>query len=199
MPVCKNDKKKNYKGSEKTPLGLGFCASGYKVDKMKKGKDGKMYMVVKYKNGKRWQVIKRNRNPRGRGTDLAKAYYAKFGSLQDPNVISPDDLNMWLPSANFEDNYQEIKPTNEKSEAEIKPLIREMFFKLLEKDYANESDRKDDFDKLFSEYYALGHYTNKDIDTKIDTWFNDRNGKLENHINFPTEMDNAIDDRFENY
>jgi len=63
----KNIKDKNYTGKENTPLGLGYSAMGEKVDKRMAGRDGNMYIVKKYKNGKRWTKVissSRKRSPR---------------------------------------------------------------------------------------------------------------------------------------
>jgi len=57
MPTCKNDPSKKYKGTEPSPKGLGWCAHGEKEGKVRKGKDGKQWIVKKVKNGsKRWVV-----------------------------------------------------------------------------------------------------------------------------------------------
>ena len=55
MPTCKNDPSKSYKGTEPSPKGMGWCAHGEKEGKVRKGKDGKEWIVKKVKNGsKRW-------------------------------------------------------------------------------------------------------------------------------------------------
>ena len=55
MPVCKNNPKRNYKGTEPSPKGLGWCASGEKIGKKRKGKDGNIWIIKKVSNGsKRW-------------------------------------------------------------------------------------------------------------------------------------------------
>ena len=55
MPKCKNDKKRYYKGTEPSPKGLGYCAHSEKINSKKNGKDGKVWIVKKKKNGsKRW-------------------------------------------------------------------------------------------------------------------------------------------------
>ena len=46
---CKNNPKKTYLGSEPSPKGLGYCASGEKEGTEMKGKDGNMWVK---KNGK---------------------------------------------------------------------------------------------------------------------------------------------------
>ena len=55
MPICKNNPKRNYKGTEPSPKGFGWCASGEKIGKKRKGKDGNMWIIKKVSNGsKRW-------------------------------------------------------------------------------------------------------------------------------------------------
>lgn len=54
---CKNCEGKYYTGKENTPLGRGFSASAEKIGKRMKGKDGKMYEVVKSGKGKRWTRV----------------------------------------------------------------------------------------------------------------------------------------------
>lgn len=50
MPVCKNNPERSYTGTEPSPKGLGFCASG-EVDGTKmRGKDGNMWI----KTNDRW-------------------------------------------------------------------------------------------------------------------------------------------------
>lgn len=58
MPKCINNPKKNYKGSEPSPKGFGYCAGGMKVGEKKKGKDGNIWIIKKVKNGsKRWMKL----------------------------------------------------------------------------------------------------------------------------------------------
>ena len=51
MPICINNPKRNYKGNEPSPKGLGYCASGEIEGKIKEGKDKNLWIK---KNG-RWQ------------------------------------------------------------------------------------------------------------------------------------------------
>jgi hypothetical protein len=61
MPKCKNDSSRSYKGTEPSPKGLGYCGHAEKVGKRMKGKDGKIWIVVKNKNGiKKWTRFKRS-------------------------------------------------------------------------------------------------------------------------------------------
>lgn len=61
MPLCNNcpeSEKVYYTGEENTPLGRGISARFEKIGQKRKGKDGKMYIVVKVVNGKRWKLVK---------------------------------------------------------------------------------------------------------------------------------------------
>ncbi len=44
MPHCKNNPRKTYEGTEPSPKGLGYCASGEKEGTKMKGKDGNMWI-----------------------------------------------------------------------------------------------------------------------------------------------------------
>lgn len=61
--VCKNcpkkGKKRYYNGTEPSPVGRGYAACFEKVGAKKKGKDGKMYIVVETKNhAMKWNPLK---------------------------------------------------------------------------------------------------------------------------------------------
>ena len=59
MPKCINDSSKNYKGTEPSPKGLGYCAHVLDVDYIMVGLDNSNWKVVQTKNGqKRWIKIK---------------------------------------------------------------------------------------------------------------------------------------------
>ena len=61
MPKCKNDPTRNYKGTEPSPKGLGYCAHAEKLKSTKKGKDGNTWIVVQTGNKiKRWQLKSSN-------------------------------------------------------------------------------------------------------------------------------------------
>lgn len=61
MPKCKNDSSRTYKGTEPSPKGLGYCGHAEKIGKRMKGKDGKIWIVIKNKNGiKKWIKFKRS-------------------------------------------------------------------------------------------------------------------------------------------
>ena len=58
MLICKNDKKKKYKGTEPSPKGLGYCAHGEKEGKKRKGRDGNKWVIKKISNGSlRWVKV----------------------------------------------------------------------------------------------------------------------------------------------
>lgn len=69
MPLCKNINNKYYIGTENTPLGKGYSASGEKIGTVKKGKNNQYYVVEKYAKGKKWVLVKNktrnNISPRG--------------------------------------------------------------------------------------------------------------------------------------
>ena len=55
MPICKNDRKKSYKGIEPSPKGLGYCAHAEKLGITKKGLDGNNWKIESTAQGvKRW-------------------------------------------------------------------------------------------------------------------------------------------------
>lgn len=55
MLPCKNDKTKMYTGDEPSPKGLGWCSNKEKEGKIRKGRDGNMWIVRKLENGThRW-------------------------------------------------------------------------------------------------------------------------------------------------
>ena len=58
MPKCKNNPLRHYKGTEPSPKGLGWCASGESIGKKRKGKDGNMWIIQKTKKSKRWVRLK---------------------------------------------------------------------------------------------------------------------------------------------
>jgi len=58
MPKCLNNNNKSFKGTEKSPLGLGYCSASEKIDTIKIGKDGKEWIIKQTKSCKRWTKIK---------------------------------------------------------------------------------------------------------------------------------------------
>ena len=59
MPTCKNDSSSYYKGTEPSPKGLGYCAHAEKVNKRRKGKDGKFWIVKTARRSGTTKRIKR--------------------------------------------------------------------------------------------------------------------------------------------
>ena len=63
MPICINNSKRYYKGTEPSPKGLGYSAQVLKEGSKKKGKDGNMWIVKKIKDGSlRWSKFKTKDN-----------------------------------------------------------------------------------------------------------------------------------------
>ena len=87
MLKCKNDPTRNYKGTEPSPKGLGFCAHAETIGEKRKGKDGNDWIVKETKNGiKRWIKIKEEKN-------LNKLKLEDFFQL---TVIPPKKINKYL-------------------------------------------------------------------------------------------------------
>ena len=64
MPKCKNDSSRYFKGTEPSPKGLGWCAHGINNNSVKRGKDGKQWIVRTIRNGsKRWSRLHRKTTP----------------------------------------------------------------------------------------------------------------------------------------
>lgn len=83
---CKNCQEKSYTGKENTPLGKGYSASVEKIGKKMRGRDGNMYIVKKYKNGKRWIKLSKGRKSSPRGA-LSPNEIRKF--LDEAEEICP--------------------------------------------------------------------------------------------------------------
>ena len=58
MPKCLNDNKKSFKGTENSPLGLGYCSSNENIGTIMIGKNNKEWIVKQTKTSKRWTEIK---------------------------------------------------------------------------------------------------------------------------------------------
>ena len=101
MPRCKNDYK-YYTGKEPSPKGLGYCASGDEEGKIRKGRDGYMYIKnkgkwIKYKDetgksitSKIWYNVKdiTNEEFKEKITEkLEKKLYKWWQKLGEGNII----------------------------------------------------------------------------------------------------------------
>lgn len=76
---CHNDPTRYYKGTEPSPKGRGYCAHCEPLDTEMEGRDGRVWKVVKNKNGtKRWG------SPRGKYWDTVK------NTLSSPALIVPN-------------------------------------------------------------------------------------------------------------
>lgn len=95
MPKCKNDKTREYKGTEPSPKGLGYCAHVEKIGTKKKGLDGNMWIVKKISSGsKRWSKYSKSR------PNIEKLKSKKLKkNLKDVGV----DLfvTKWYPEGNY--------------------------------------------------------------------------------------------------
>ena len=98
MPLCKNDRKKSYKGDEPSPKGLGYCAHAEKVGVTKKGKDGNKWKIETTSKGvKRWvkqksKLLKKNRIKKinkNVNIDNMNKYTGKIILIQLPKNVRP--------------------------------------------------------------------------------------------------------------
>ena len=114
MPKCKNDSSRSYKGTEPSPKGLGYCGHAEKVGKRMKGKDGKIWIVVKNKNGiKKWTRFKRS-SPSESAKDFKLGTKRKGG-----------DGNKWIITKNKNGvkKWTKINPKKKTSKKKIKKDI----------------------------------------------------------------------------
>ena len=98
MPKCKNNPSRHYKGTEPSPKGKGFCASGAKVGQRKRGTDGNMWIVKKIGKSQRWTkcVGKKSMKPSKPKKSLGSTirlrvvfgYYKHDASEYDKRAIS---------------------------------------------------------------------------------------------------------------
>ncbi len=156
MPVCKNTDRKQYTGNENTPLGKGFSASVEKVGTRKKGKDGKMYVVKKVKNGKRWAATqsssKKIKNPKG----------------DKPLEIDREHDFHFVPAHHFEADVQKIirgKDAKSKEARENFGAYLDWYIKELRKLGARDGpitlqDQHDDWGEMLRRLYKDGYEAN---------------------------------------
>ena len=83
MPICKNDPKKSYKGTEPSPKGLGFCAHAEKLGSTKKGLDGNLWKIESTAQGvKRW-VKKSKKTSSSKSAIPGKKYFIYHPSVRN--------------------------------------------------------------------------------------------------------------------
>lgn len=101
---CKNVKNKMYTGEENTPLGKGYHPSGEKIGSTMKGKNKKMYKVVKTKAGKRWQLVKKveKKIKSPKRTKRGEKIESLPGGLT--TIVSESD-RIFLPGKNLFENF----------------------------------------------------------------------------------------------
>ena len=88
MPKCKNDPKKSYKGTEPSPKGLGYCAHGEKLGKVRKGKDGNTWKIESTKSGVlRWVKLKQNKKILGKHYFIHENYSRPFVVFINKNKV----------------------------------------------------------------------------------------------------------------
>jgi len=82
MPICKNNPKKSYKGTEPSPKGLGYCAHSEKLGITKKGLDGNIWKIESTAKGvKRW--VKQISKSSSKSEITGKKYF-----IYHPSVVN---------------------------------------------------------------------------------------------------------------
>ena len=107
MPYCKNNSKRSYIGTEPSPKGLGYCASGEKEGKTMKGKDGNNWIVSnnKWIKSKEYNLDK-----------IIKKLYKKF----NPWFTKISSQGFYIIYTN--NSYKFYIPTKEESKNKFKNL-----------------------------------------------------------------------------
>jgi len=95
---CINDKKTIYIGTEPSPKGFGYCAHAEKINTIKKGKDGNIWIVKKNNSGiKRWMLhtiisakskTRSNTRSKTRGKNNSKSNKSKTNAKTSSKTLS---------------------------------------------------------------------------------------------------------------
>jgi len=104
MPKCLNNNNKSYKGTENSPLGLGYCSFSEEEGTIKIGKDGKEWIIKQTKSSKRWTKIN--------STNSRSSVYIEDSSEEDTKLKtnnnesikneSKDEIEIDLSNINFD-------------------------------------------------------------------------------------------------
>ena len=106
MPKCKNDPTRTYKGTEPSPKGLGYCAHAEKLNKKRKGKDGKNWIIAETKNGvKRWVKDKES--------SKEKIIEQDDGIEEVKKLPKPNKKHITYSIVKYKNRYFQLQPTNE--------------------------------------------------------------------------------------
>ena len=106
MPKCINDKTKTYKGTEDSPLGLGYSSSAEEEGAIQTGKDGNLWKVIQTKVSKRWvKVTEKSSTPR-RSNNSSHIHICEELPIVPTN--NPIEQNILL-----EDSFIESIPQND--------------------------------------------------------------------------------------
>ena len=92
---CLNDPTRKYTGKEPSPKGLGYCAHSEKVGKIMQGLGGKVWVVKKYGNTKRWvlsQFYKDYRIAENKLRKLLSNSIIKFKFMSIEDKLKEDKL-----------------------------------------------------------------------------------------------------------
>lgn len=113
MPYCKNNQKRQYKGDEPSPKGLGYCASGEKEGTKMKGKDGNMWVIKSLDSGsKRWVKVNNK-------LEFDCSNFVIYNNPLLPGLLIDNKFYLWKSYNNFEN-----KPTKIPENATKKRLTK---------------------------------------------------------------------------
>ena len=99
MPPCKNDPSRNYRGTEPSPKGWGWCGHAEKINSTRIGRDGKPWIVKCYNGVKKWivkrildfldiKICKINNNIRIK-IKIRKDYHSEYTKVVHVNIYTP--------------------------------------------------------------------------------------------------------------
>lgn len=126
MTKCLNDPKSSFKGNEPSPKGFGYCAHAEKVGTIKKGKDGKKWIIISTKkNIVRWTHYSENKSKKNQNKEENKKLdYSKFVCYHKVEkrgrfkifkdrlcgILSPDKKHLykWIDYNTFQKKLTEI-------------------------------------------------------------------------------------------
>lgn len=94
MKVCKNDPKKMYTGKEPSPLGLGYVPGKFPDGTKKMGKDGNMWIVGRFLDGRRKIWITMEKYKQLQSKEKQKDMFAKLSLEQKYGIRVKPRINI---------------------------------------------------------------------------------------------------------
>ena len=134
---CHNSSK-TYSGNEKTPLGLGYSASGMKIGDKMRGKDKNMYVVINTKNGKRWKRVVSSKKATSPHGFIGKLFKSKEEKIKEESEKAFKKL---------QEEYEEIQ----ENKYFIEEKAREAYQNFqIDQELIEEASRREEIARKFS-------------------------------------------------